>query len=1136
MATDHLTSQEVTEALKHYESGAFREAARIFEAVLSRAPGDAKLLRLCGLSLTRAGRPHDGLSLLAHALELAPEEPLAHLHYGVGLHAVGQFAEAARIFDVCLRLLPRNPAPALNLAAAHLDLGNTDAAYAAVREALARASDSAEAHYLLGLTELGAGRFPEARDELTKATRLAPKLAKAWLNLGVARYRLSDVQGALEATKRCLSIDPHNSMGEANLSVFLALRGEQEEAINRLRKVVERDPNCVPARVNLGSQLVIDREPIEALDTLKGDPPKGSLGAQWRAQRISALLQLGRRKEARAELEAVEEPLGEAEILIAWRRLLFSVRQPVQAERFAKRVAELADQEKGTLLEHRIIAHFDLARFRNSRRERRRGFEHLIKGHALIARSQPFSRSDYAGFFEATKKAYSRERLAAGPQANNRDTIPLFIVGLPRSGTTLTEQILASHSAVHGAGERPHLHNCLSRLVGSMLEAKNVPKAANLSAPSLSAAARKYLVDLHALAPGARYITDKMPGNALHLGFVATLLPRARVILCERDLRDTALSIFQHRFFGYHPYAHDLRDLGWYIAEHQKLMDHWLSVLPLPVFRLRLNDWVEDFQGTLKKVLDFLDLPYEEGCERFYESPRKVRTASLEQVRRPVNSRGIGRWRNYVSELEPLLDELDRAGAVQDSVEDAQARAASLSDSHRPGAALGVLRRALVRTPYSPELLAATAMCQLRIGEHDAARALAEQVAAAAPNDWRAHVALCNVLAYSAGVSGGELSEAMRRYGALLPRSEPLPTFPSPGTKLRIGLLGSFHRSPISALTLRAFEAMDRETFEIVCFSVGGNNDAITARYRGLGAYFELGRLNDAQLVEQIRRERIDILIELTGHLRNGRLAVLARRPAPVQIKWVGAQYHTTGITEVDYLITDRHETPPELAPLYSEKLLVMPDSYVCWSPPDEAPEVAALPAERNGFITFGSFNSMMKITAATLAAWAAILERVPHSRLLLAAPALSESETVDRLRDVFRSRGISSDRIELRGWMPHRALLAAYNAVDVALSPFPYNAGVTLLEGLWMGVPAIALAGETFASRHGVSHLSAVGLADWSVTTVRAYIERAIAAADDRSALIALRSTLRERVRLSGVCDAERFVQWFGAGVKALV
>lgn len=1132
--SEAVVSQTVAAALERYDAGAYHEAAEMLGALTRQAPDDPTVLRLQGLALTRSGKAADGIPLLARAREIAPEQPLTHLHYGIGLQAIGRFAEAADVFETCLGLLRHNPAPALNLAAARLDLGQVEAAHAAASEAVARAPHSAEAHYLLGLAELAAHRFATARDEFIEATRLNPKVSKAWLNLGVALYRLSDVQGAIDAMKKCLAVEPHNSMAEVNLAVLGAMRGQQEEAINRLRSVLARDPDCVAARVNLGSQLVIDHEPAEALEVLMGNPPAGSLGVQWRAQRVSALLHLNRRQEARAELDAVEEPLGDAEILIAWRRLLFaaSARQREQAERLSGRIAELADDEEGPLLEHRIIAHFDLARFRNSRRERKRAFDHWIKGHALIARSQPFSRSDYGEFFAATREAYRRERLVGGARANNRDMTPLFIVGLPRSGTTLMEQILSAHSSVHGAGERPDLHNCLSRLVGPPQQAGSVRKAASLTAAALSAAARPYLVELHKLAPGARYVTDKMPGNAVHLGFIATLLPRARIILCERDPRDIALSIFQLRFFGYHPYAHDLRDLGWYIGEHQKLMDHWCEVLPLPILKVRLDDWVKDFQGTLKRVLDFLELPHEEACERFYEMPRKVRTASVDQVRKPVNARGVGRWRTYASELEPVLDELDRADVVHDSMEDAQLRATALSNTFRPAAAFGVLQKALSYAPNSPALLSAMAMCRLRAGEHDAARALAEQAVAAVPDDWRAHVPLCNVLAYSSGVSGAELGEAMRRFGALLPRGESPPAFSPSGKRLRIGLLGLFHRSPITALTLRAFEALDRERFEIVCFSVGGNNDSITARYRKLGAYHELDDLDDAQLAERIRNERIDILIELTGLLRDGRLALLARRLAPVQIKWAGAQYHTTGIAEVDYFITDRNETPPELASLYGEKLLIMPDSYVCWSPPEAAPEIAPLPAAHNGFVTFGSFNSLMKITAPTLVAWATILERVPGSHLLLAAPALGESETAERLRGVFRSRGIVDGRIELRGWMPQGALLAAYNQIDIALSPFPYNAGVTLLEGLWMGVPAVALSGESFASRHGASHLAAAGLSDWAVDTVEAYVARAVAAASDLPGLF----DLRGRLRTSVIRDARTFADAFGLALQGLI
>ncbi|MGH7212543.1 MAG: sulfotransferase family protein, partial [Acetobacteraceae bacterium] len=157
---------------------------------------------------------------------------------------------------------------------------------------------------------------------------------------------------------------------------------------------------------------------------------------------------------------------------------------------------------------------------------------------------------------------------------------------------------------------------------------------------------------------------DKMPGNYLHLGLVGLLLPGAKIIHCVRDPRDIGLSIFTFRFYGEHPYAHDLTDLGWYIAQQHRLMRHWRAAVPLPMLTVRLADWVEDFAATLRRVLDFLGLPYDPACERFYEQDRRVRTVSRAQVRQPVNARGIGRWRAYEKQLAPLIAEL-RAGGVE---------------------------------------------------------------------------------------------------------------------------------------------------------------------------------------------------------------------------------------------------------------------------------------------------------------------------------------------------------------------------------------------------------------------------------------------------------------------------------------
>jgi hypothetical protein len=191
-----------------------------------------------------------------------------------------------------------------------------------------------------------------------------------------------------------------------------------------------------------------------------------------------------------------------------------------------------------------------------------------------------------------------------------------------------------------------------------------VKRIASLDGPELDAAAARYLHDLHALAPASSSVVDKMPGNYLHLGLAALLLPRARFIHCVRDPRDIGLSIFTFRFHGAHGYAHDLGDLGWAIAEQSRLMAHWQAVLPGRILTVALSDWVHDFDGTMARVLEHLDLPPDEGCSHFHELDRRVRTVSYAQVRRPVHSHGLGRWRPYAADLEPLIAELERAGAL----------------------------------------------------------------------------------------------------------------------------------------------------------------------------------------------------------------------------------------------------------------------------------------------------------------------------------------------------------------------------------------------------------------------------------------------------------------------------------------
>ena len=384
-----------------------------------------------------------------------------------------------------------------------------------------------------------------------------------------------------------------------------------------------------------------------------------------------ALLAAGRRQDAQADLDAIVPPYGDAAPLVLRRRLLLAraAGDTAAEQQEVAALERVLDDGAEGLPEHRVIAHFDLGRLHAAAGRRAEAFRHWTAGHRIVARFQPHDRARLSAHVDASIASFAAP---AAPRACNDDPAPVFIVGMPRSGTTLAEQILAAHGAVHGAGERAAVHNLVSALTGGWAEtAEGARRLASLDAAALDEAAVGFLAELHALAPGAARVVDKMPGNARHLGFLARLLPGARFIHCARDPRDVGLSIFQHRFFGYHPYAHDLGDLGHAIAEHARLMAHWRGLLGGRLIEVALTDWIDDFDATLARVLDFLGLPHDPACARFHEQTRPVRTASAAQVREPVNARGIGRYSAYVTELRPLQEELERAGLIDATAEEA---------------------------------------------------------------------------------------------------------------------------------------------------------------------------------------------------------------------------------------------------------------------------------------------------------------------------------------------------------------------------------------------------------------------------------------------------------------------------------
>lgn len=355
---------------------------------------------------------------------------------------------------------------------------------------------------------------------------------------------------------------------------------------------------------------------------------------------------------------------------------------------------------------------------------------------------------------------------------------------------------------------------------------------------------------------------------------------------------------------------------------------------------------------------------------------------------------------------------------------------------------------------------------------------------------------------------------------------------------LRIGLLSPDLRShPVGYFMLPWVEAHDPQRLEIFCYADGEKaaNDAVTRRLRkGADAWCEIAGMDDSDLAQRIRKDGVHILLDLAGQTKDNRFALFAGRAAPVQVSWAG-YVGTTGLETMDYLLTDRVQTPPESSPFYCEALAMLPECYVSYAPPEHLPPVGELAAAKTGHVTFGCLNGMPKLNRGVLALWAEVLHAVPGSRLLLANRHLGEAALRDNIFKVFREQVIEAQRLELLGGRPNKAFLELYHQVDVSLDPFPYSGGLTTLESLAMGVPVLGMTGSTFAGRHAASHLTAVGLADWCVDTPEKYLKRAQEVSRDLEGLSVVHSTLRERLLASPLCNGERFARHLEHAFKTM-
>ncbi|WP_239482694.1 tetratricopeptide repeat protein [Paraburkholderia sp. C35] len=347
------------------------------------------------------------------------------------------------------------------------------------------------------------------------------------------------------------------------------------------------------------------------------------------------------------------------------------------------------------------------------------------------------------------------------------------------------------------------------------------------------------------------------------------------------------------------------------------------------------------------------------------------------------------------------------------------------------------------------------------------------------------------------------------------------------GKRLRVGFVsGDLNSHPVGFFLESVLGHLDRERIELIAYATRKRDDAVSQRLMPhFSAWHDVSRLDDEACACRIRDDAIDVLVDLSGHTNHNRLPVFARKPAPVQATWLG-YFATTGLASIDYVIADRHVLPLEEASQFVEAPWHLPDSYLCFTPPPFAIDAGPLPAGEHGAITFGCFNHLVKLNDAVVALWSRVLDAVPASRLLLKTRQLDDPAVRHATLARFDAHGIDAARLLLEGQSPRDELLAAYQRVDIALDPFPYAGGTTSVEALWMGVPVLTRRGERFLSHVGESIVSTAGLPGWIAADDDDYVAKAVRFSEQRNELATLRSTLRERLLASPLCDAPRFAR----------
>ncbi len=637
-----------------HSEGRLNEAEQRYHLVLAADPRNYEALYRLGLVRLQQGRFDSAATQFRRALKVERRSVDAHQHLAVALSGLGQHREAIQFYQTALAMRPDYAEAHNNLAHSLQMLGRNEEAVAHYEKALASKPDYAEATNNLGVVLQTLGRLLEAVTQYQRALALRPNYVEAHKNLGNVLDALDHQQEAAVAFERALALRPDDAEAHIALGNTLLKLDRPDEAIGHFQNVVARDAANVDARNGLGAALNMLGRSEEAIVHHQAVLALNPKHVEAHSRLADALLALGRLAEASALRERVVK-LAPRKAGYYWN--LANARRFTAEDRHLPAMQALAGALPELNAEEQIDLHFALGKAYSDIGAHEQSFAHLREGNALMRRRVLYDEATTLGRFERMKTVFTAELMRDKQGLGDPSPLPVFIIGMPRSGTTLIEQILASHPKVFGAGELHEMATLAEQISGP--DGTVVPEAVpDLPGERLRRLGADYLQRIRRFAPQAERITDKMPGNFLLAGLIHLALPRARIIHVCRDLREIAFSCFSLLFPRGHVYSYDLAELGRYCRAYRELMAHWHRVAPGAILDVHYEEVVGDLEGQARRLVEHCGLLWDDACLDFHRTQRSVRTASAAQVRQPIYRSSIGRWRPHEQALQPLLQAL----------------------------------------------------------------------------------------------------------------------------------------------------------------------------------------------------------------------------------------------------------------------------------------------------------------------------------------------------------------------------------------------------------------------------------------------------------------------------------------------